>query len=267
MKAYIQYFKLNLVTGLQYRVAAYAGVCTQFFWGFMYLMIFQAYYLSGSGNTDFSFKQMVSYIWLQQAFLSLIMTWFRDNELFALITNGNLAYELCRPVDLYRFWYAKLLAKRLASAALRFLPIIVVALLLPEPYRMSLPASYASLMLFILSMTVGTLVMVSLSMLVYLLTMKTLSGTGALLLFAVVGEFLSGTIIPLPLMPDAFRKVVEVLPFRFTADFPFRVYSAHIGTTQALEGMVLQLLWLFTLVLIGKLWMRHQLKRVAIQGG
>lgn len=40
MKAYYSLFKIRLLKGLQYKVAAYAGVLTQFFWGFMYIMIF-----------------------------------------------------------------------------------------------------------------------------------------------------------------------------------------------------------------------------------
>lgn len=267
MKAYWQYFKLNLATGLQYRVAAYAGIATQFFWGFMYLMIFEAFYANTTGNADFSFKQLVNYVWLQQAFLALIMAWFRDNELFSLITNGNLAYELCRPIDLYRFWYAKLLAKRLSSAFLRFAPIIVVALLMPEPYRLNLPQSFGAGLLFVVTMAMGVLIMVSLSMFVYLMTMRTLSGTGALLLFAILGDFLSGSVIPLPLMPNSVRMIIQWLPFRYTADFPFRIYSGHIGLTEGLYGLGMQCFWLVTLFSLGSFWMRHQLKRVVVQGG
>lgn len=267
MKAYWQYFRLNLVTGLQYRVAAYAGICTQFFFGFMYLMIFEAFYKSSGINPDFDFKHMVSYIWLQQAFLALILTWYRDNELFSLITSGNLAYELCRPIDLYWFWYAKLLAKRLASAVLRFAPILVVAALLPEPYRLSAPASASALLLFLVSLIIGVMLMVSLTMFVYLMTMKTLSGTGCLIIFAIVTEFLSGGVIPIPLMPQQLRSIVEILPFRYTADFPFRVYSGHIPPFDAALGIMVQCTWLAVVVAIGSAWMRYRLKRVAVQGG
>ncbi len=267
MKPYWKYFKLNLMTGMQYRIAAYAGVATQFFWGFMYLMIYAAFYMNNSSATDFDFKSLVSYLWLQQSFLALIMIWFRDQELFNLITSGNLAYELCRPLDLYRFWYAKLLAKRLSAAVLRFAPILIVAFLLPEPFKMMPPPSVASGLLFLCALLTGVLVIVALSMFVYLLTMKTMSGMGSLLLFAIIGDFLSGGILPIPLMPDGVRKVVEILPFRYVADFPFRVYSGHIPVGDALYGIGIQWLWLIILVAAGSAWMRYQVKRVCIQGG
>lgn len=267
MRAYLKYFKINLMTGLQYRIAAYAGMATQFFWGFMYLMIYAAFYQNNRSGTDFNFKDLVSYLWLQQAFLAFIMTWFRDQELFDMITKGNLAYELCRPLDLYRFWYVKLLAKRLSAGVLRFAPILIVAFLLPEPYRMALPPTLATAALFLLTLISGLLVVVALSMFVYLLTMKTMSGTGAMLLFGIIGDFLSGSVIPIPLMSSEVRGIVEILPFRYVADFPFRVYSGHISLTNGLYGLCIQWFWLMVLIGLGSLWMRHQLKRVSIQGG
>ena len=54
-------------------------------------------------------SEVVAYCWLKQAFLAFIVLWFRDNELFQLITRGNIAYELCRPSGMYGLWYAKLL--------------------------------------------------------------------------------------------------------------------------------------------------------------
>lgn len=267
MRAYWVYFRLNMVTGLQYRIAAYAGIVTQFFFGFVFLMIFEAFYASGRGGTDFSFAQMVSYMWLQQAFLALILSWYKDNELFSLITSGNLVYELCRPIDMYWFWYAKLLAKRFSSAALRFIPVLLVAAMLPEPYRLAGPASATSLLLFVFSLLMGVFLLVSLSMFVYLMTMKTMSSSGCLILFALITDFLSGCVIPIPLMPDGFRRIVEYLPFRYTADFPFRVYSGHINLTNALWGIGIQGLWLLLLISLGSAWMRHRLKCVTVQGG
>lgn len=267
MNPYYQYFLLSFKKELQYRIAAYAGMTTQFFWGFMYLMIFYAFYTSGSGNTDFKFNQLVDYIWLQQAFLALIMAWYRDNELFKLITSGNLSYELCRPINLYNFWFAKLTAKRLAAALLRFAPILIVAAVIPEPYRLHMPSSFMAFLLFGFALIQGLLLMVALSMFVYLLTIKTLSPTGALLVYSIGADFMSGTLIPIPMMPDSLQTVLEWLPFRYTADFSFRVYSGHIDANSALFGILIQFLWLIICVFIGKFCMAQSLKSVTVQGG
>ncbi len=269
MRAYLSVFKLRLNLGLQYRTAAIAGVATQFFWGFIIIMVFEAFYsqAGAGGELPISLEQLIAYVWLQQAFLALVMLWFRDNELFQLITSGNIAYELCRPSGIYGLWYAKLLAQRLSSAMLRSLPILIVALLLPEPYRMPLPPSGASLALFAIALVAGLLMIVAISMLMYISVFVTLSPAGSLLMFGVLGEFLAGMVIPVPLMPDWLQRIVYVLPFRWTADFPFRIYSGHIGVQEALLGIGVQLFWLAALAILGKLAMSSVLRKVIVQGG
>jgi ABC-2 type transport system permease protein len=90
-------------------------------------MVFEAFYEYATNTPPISLKELITYIWLQQAFLVFITIWFRDNELFDHITSGNIAYDLCRPCELYGFWYAKLLAQRLSSAMLRCFPILIVS--------------------------------------------------------------------------------------------------------------------------------------------
>ncbi|MFC4305464.1 ABC transporter permease [Cohnella boryungensis] len=267
MRGYLSVFRLRLAMGFQYRSAALAGVATQFFWGFILIMVYEAFYSHGLVNPPISLSQLVTYVWLQQAFLALIMLWFRDNELFQLITTGNIAYELCRPSGIYALWYAKLLAQRLSSAALRCLPILAVALCLPEPYRLPLPHNPAAAGLFLIALALGLLILVAISMLIYISTFVTLSPAGSLLMFGVAGEFLAGMVIPIPLMPDWLQSIVYALPFRLSADFPFRVYSGHIAANEALLTIPVQLIWLAALVILGRFTMSRALRRVVVQGG
>ena len=86
MRVYLSVLKLRMNIGLQYRTAALAGVATQFFWGFITIMVFEAFYEYAANTPPISLKELITYIWLQQAFLVFITMWFRDNELFDLIT-------------------------------------------------------------------------------------------------------------------------------------------------------------------------------------
>lgn len=267
MKAYVSIFKLRLTNGMQYRVAALAGVATQLFFGLIFIMILAAFYRHSGTEMPMSLPELTAYIWLQQAFLSLIMLWFRDNEIFQLITTGNIAYELCRPTGIYGFWYAKLLAQRLSSAMLRCIPVVFIAFLLPQPYRLSLPPHPANLILFVVTMALGLFILVAISMLIYISTFITMSPMGSLLMFTLLGEFLSGLTVPVPLLPGWLQDIIYVLPFRWSGDFPFRVYSGHISVNEALMGIPLQLLWLAALIGFGMVAMRSVLRRVVVQGG
>jgi len=267
MKPYSSVLKLRLQNGMQYRAAALAGVATQFFFGFVFIMIFSAFYSQSVEVQPMSLPQLVTYVWLQQAFLALVMLWSRDNELFQLITTGNIAYELCRPAGIYEFWYSKLIAQRLASAMLRCFPILAVVFFIPEPYNLSLPNDGAALIYFLITMMLGLLLVVAISMLIYISVFVTMSPTGSMIMFGIVGEFFSGRIIPIPLMPTWLQEVTYLLPFHLTADFTFRVYTGHIPHDQALIGIATQIGWLLVLVALGKWLLSRAMRKVIVQGG
>jgi ABC-2 type transport system permease protein len=93
---------------------------------------------------------------------------------------------------------------------------------------MSLPPDSITFLIFFISLILGLLVVVAISMLIYISVFITMSPTGSMLMICIVGEFFAGLVIPIPLMPIWLQKIVYVLPFRLTCDLPFRIYSRHI---------------------------------------
>lgn len=267
MKPYLSVLKVRFLNGLQYRAAALGGLTTQFFWGIMAILIYKAFYLNGVEHQTITLTQIVTYIWLQQAFLALIMLYDWDYELFDMITTGSISYELCRPFNLYGLWYAKLLSKRLSSAILRFSPIIIVAFLIPQPYKLALPHSIMSFILFVITMILGAILLVSISMIIYISIFKTMSPVGSMAFIGILGEFFSGMTIPIPLMPEWLQKLCYILPFRWTADLPFRVYSGNIGIKEGLISIAVQCIWISLLMGAGSIIMKRITLRVVIQGG
>lgn len=167
-KKYWSFFRIRFIHGLQYRAAALSGIVTQFIWGTMELLLFRAFYEAAPESFPMEFQALSTYIWLQQAFLALYMTWFWEAELFQSITTGNVAYELCRPVRLYHMWFTRSLAVRLSKAVLRCMPILLFAWLLPAPYGLALPGNIHTWFFTLLSMTLGLLFVVAFGMVVYM---------------------------------------------------------------------------------------------------
>lgn len=267
MKAYISYFKIRFKNSLQYRLAAYAGIITQFAWGFMYIMIYESFYKTNIINAPMKLNELSTYIWLQQSFLTLFMTWFLDNELFDLIWKGNVSYELVRPLNLYNIWFSKNCALRLSKALLRFFPILIVASLLNEPYKFQPPQSLYIFILFLFSMFIAFIVVVAYCMLIYIFTFYTVSPVGVRLVFVMIADFFSGGIIPLPFLPDKLLKIIYALPFASMQNAPFRIYIGALSGKDALNSILLQGFWAIILIALGKIVLSHALKRVEIQGG
>jgi ABC-2 type transport system permease protein len=274
-KPYLGIFRMRLIAGMQYRAAAWAGVATQFFWGAMQLIVFYTFYrgaglavLQGEGPAGpLSFRALADLVWLRQSFLALVMLWATDNELLEIIASGNVAYELCRPFSLYVFWFARILAYRISRTLLRCVPILLICSFLPEPYGFHLPPDLQAALCFIPAIAMAALLTTALSLFGCLITFKSLSPYAGRLFLGAVGEFLMGAIIPIPFMPPLMRSILGILPFRYTADFPFRVWSGDIAGAGALAGLAMQFLWLALLVSLGLWGFRAALRRVVVQGG
>lgn len=267
MKKYFSVFRIRFLNTLQYRAAAIAGIATQFAWGFMEILAFRAFYVSDPAAFPMGFSQLASYVWLQQAFLAMAALWFFDADIFESITSGGIAYELARPMNLYGIWFFKNCGTRLSRTLLRCVPVLAVAFLLPQPWGLSLPPDAVTLVCFIVSMALSFFVVVALVMLVYIITLHSISPLGPRYFLGAISELLSGAVIPLPFFPDRVRAVVELLPFASGQNVPLRIYSGNIAGAEMEKAMLLQLFWAVTLIAGGMVWMRLSEKKIVVQGG
>src|SRR5262245_50330968 len=202
---------------LQYRAAAFGGLWTQIFFGLVFLGIYESFYRSTSRPQPMAFADVVSYVWLGQALLAML-PWNADAEIRAMVRSGAVAYELCRPIDLYALWYARALAWRTAPTILRAVPMCVIAaLLLPlvglSEWRLASPPSAAAALAFSATLACTLLLGCALTTLANISLLWTIGGEGAVILMTTLVTFLSGMIVPLPLLPDWAQPIVQALPF------------------------------------------------------
>lgn len=267
MKKYLSFFRLRFLMNLQYRTAAWAGIATQFVWGGLEISVFGAFYKTQPEQFPMTFQATVNYIWLQQAFLALFAAWILENEIFESIRDGDIAYEMCRPLHIYPMLFARGLAVRVSRAVLRCFPVLLFAVVLPGPYGVSAPESAEALCLFFITMILGALVTVAFGTLIYVSAFFTISAQGLRLMVTCVMDFFNGAIIPLPFFPDKVRAVMELLPFAAMQNVPLRVYSGDLAGREALRAATLQIFWLFVLAGAGQLLMKRAEQKVRIQGG
>ena len=267
MTSYLSYFRLKFLTGLQYRVAAIAGLSTQFFFGFVYVSIYIAFYESGGTNLPMKLEELVSYVWLGQAFFSLTYMFYRDKEIINMIKSGNVAYELSRPQDLYFMWLARIYGDKLSNASLRILPVILIASILPKPYNLNLLVPLPNILLFIISLILASILVSVLVLFFHTICLFTLDDKGIMNIFMVVADLLSGLVLPIPFFPKFLQNISNILPFRYVHDFPYRLFVGNINYTEGIIGMIIQIVWIILLILIGRLLTKKALNKAVIQGG
>lgn len=263
MTAYLAVFSARYRELLQYRAAALAGLVTQVAFGLIRLMIFDAFYLSSNLPQPMTHEEVITYIWLGQALLMLIPFRF-DGEVTQMIRNGNVVYELAKPVDLYTLWLARTMALRAAPTTLRAVPMAAIAVLW---FGMGPPASATSAAAFAASLCGALLVTATLTTLVSITLFWTISGEGFARLVPVAAWIFSGIVLPLPFFPEWAQGVIVWLPFRGIMDVPFRLYMGHLPPEAAPGEIGLQLAWVLAMVVAGRVLLRRGLRRLEVQGG
>jgi ABC-2 type transport system permease protein len=256
---------------LQYRAAALGGVFTQTFFGLVRISILEAFVRANPAASPMTLPQLVGYVWLGQAALAMF-PWNTDKEIRESIRSGGVAYELCRPLDLYHAWASRILAWRLAPTLLRLVPMFFLAMVvLPavglETWALRPPASLLAGGVWLLSMAGALLLSTAVSMLLQISLFWTISGKGIQVLAQSLTTLLGGLIIPLPLFPEWAQSVLRALPFAGLVDLPSRIYTGHITGSAALATLGVQLGWTVALVVLGRHLLGRGVRRVVVQGG
>ena len=263
MTAYWALVSAQFRTLLQYRAAAVAGMGTQVFFGLVFVMVFTAFYGSTTAPQPMELPDVITYVWLGQAFLWLL-PWNVQRDIQTLIRTGGVSYELLRPWDLYAAWYSRSLAFRTAPTLLRAAPMFVIAGLF---LGMKPPPSWEAASAFALSMVGALLLSCAITNVMHVSMLWTISGEGITSLVPVVVTVLSGMLVPLPLFPDWAQPLLNALPFRGLVDVPYRLYLGQIPPGDVLFQLAQQMAWVLALVLIGRWVLSIGLRRLVVQGG
>lgn len=272
LRAYLSILRIQIVSGLQFRVAAWSRFVNFLIYGFVHVVLIGVFYRFGANmregfGSQMSMAQAVSYVWLTQVIAHLLPTMSMDSEVWQKIRNGDIGIELCRPLDLYFHWYARAAATRLTPLLIQLIPITLIAMMLPEPFRLAPPASLAGFLAALLALTAAFLLSCACLCLTYALLMNVSWGEGPAHILGAGIMLLAGTELPLQLWPAWAQTFLYWQPFAGLIDIPLRLYVGSMAPGLVWQAILLQLGWTVIFIIIGRAWMARYLNRLVIQGG
>ena len=263
MRAYLSIFRMRRRMETQYRGAVLGGLICQVFFGIILVAIYRALY--AGKPQPIPLNHVTTYVWLQQAFFRMLLG--TDPELQDKIRTGAIAYDLCRPLYLYGYYYARILAQKLTGSLLRALPMLALAALLPEGWGLCLPASLPAFLLAVFALVLGLFCVSALENITMAFTMRTLDPRGMQGMLNLLMMTFSGNILPLTLFPDSWQRVITLLPYAQLLDTPIRLYTGEYALSQAPEALLIQTGWALLLILTGCVFWRTNQRKLIIQGG
>jgi len=174
-----------------------------------------------------------------------------EQQIWDDVRQGGLDVHLVRPINYPAYMYCRALGKALISLSVGLPIMIVVSALLGTGVTLAGVVVFA--LLFIPAFTIYFSVFFFLGMLSF--HMHRIFGVRDVLWTVV--HFLSGSMLPLDLLPRALGTFVSQLPFRYVFYGPISVLVGRISPSASL-GMVLNAgLWMVGLLfLIEVLWFR-----------
>ncbi len=264
-------FKIKTAEGFQYRMAGLAGASTSIFWGLIEITVYTIFFKYANNReaglqAGMTLRQIVSYVWLSQLFF-LMQPMNIDKDILRKITSGDVAVELCRPLDLYFHWFAKTAASRLTPMFWRGSIILIFAMIMPLSYRLLPPESLTGFFFMILSIFSAFLLCTAYAMFICTVRLNVALGEGPAYILMLIGGILSGAYLPLQLWPDVMQKFLLYQPFAGYLDIPLRLYIGTMSTDSGLFAISLQLCWTVVFIAAGKVLMSFRLKNLIIQGG
>lgn len=273
-RPYIAAFASRFLQMLQYRTAALAGFATQCWWGGIKVMVFAAFYggtAVAGASVSMSLAQAITYTWLAQGML-VLMPWMGDPEVGQAVRTGAVAYDRLRPVDAYALWFARSagwIAARLLPRVALMAAFAAVALPLAGlgDWAWQAPASVAAGVAFLLSAGLALLLSTAMVMLLNVATTAALNERGINAVATPVVIVLSGNLLPLALLPDAWQAALLIQPLAGLMDIPARLYFGQLSGWHAAGGLGLQCFWIAVLVTLGRFAMGRTMRNLQVQGG
>lgn len=265
MRPYWALFVARVRTLFQYRMAALAGLVTQWVFGFVMINVLIAFYGQSTAAQPMTLSQAITYTWIGQAMLGFL-PWNADSETIQSIRMGTVAYDLTRPIDLYAHWYARVVAIRIAPTLLKAIPMFLIAtFIMPSPYTMQWP-SVSVVLAWFFAMLGSLFLSCSVTVIIQTCILWMVRGEGLMRVMPHFVTLFSGMVIPLPLFPSWMQFFLTLQPFAGLG-FPALLLSGSLPVAMLGQVLLLQVFWSACCIALGR-WMMHRgLRRLTVAGG
>jgi len=267
-KACKSLFKIRVAENLSYRAAAIANSSISIFWAVMMIVVFTVFFTLGDAEgAAMTLPQAVTYAWLTQIMLGFLGRANLDADIREKVIKGDVALDLCRPLDIYAHWYSKTLANRVGGSVWRAGLTLIAAVVVPVVYRISGPTSFIGFLLFLVSVVSGIMLCAAFAMLMAAVRVGLTWGEGPTYMLEMTGYILNGSYFPLMLWPDFMQGFLLLQPFAGLMDIPFRLYLGLIPPADAFWAIGIQIFWVVAFIVAGKLLLKRRVSGLIVQGG
>lgn len=226
----------------------------------------------GGGSRDrsyiagYSFYDMVAYY-----LLSMISRAFSSmpglaSGIALQIRSGEIKKYLIQPIDLIGFLLLTRVAHKAAYYSVAILPFTFVFFLCRGYFTQGWP-DLEILVAYVAALLLGFLLGFFLEAALGLIGFWFLEVSSLLFVYMLLSFFLSGHMFPLDMLPDPWRQLVDLLPFKYLAYFPATIFLEKIPRDEIVRGLWIEAGWIALFIAASRLLYWRGVGRYSGYGG
>lgn len=222
----------------------------------------QAIYASGTPQGGLSLQQTLNYALVAAMLAPLVEARF-ISRMGQMLREGEIIYEMLRPVDFQWRFYWENLAELLVDLAIKA-PLLLVGVV---AFGLDLPRDPLVWLVFAVSMLLGRTVLFFFNWLFACLAFYTTETWGLAVLYEGMATFFGGALLPLIMLPAWLQGLAYALPFAQILYVPISLLTGVTPLGQVGQVWLTQLAWCLGLALLSRWAFGRAVRVVTVQGG
>ncbi|MGI5898366.1 MAG: ABC transporter permease [Christensenellales bacterium] len=237
------------------------------FFGIMFQIIIWSALYASNGNQPVmgrALSDMLTYTIIASIVRAITSGGSLSDSAQEKMKSGEIALDYLRPVSPRGMLIAATWGSKLQYVISQSLPVAAAVLMVGG---IGFPGSIGQLALFLLSMLLGYMISLMLELLMATFAFWFVS-TRTLGWFISFFELaMSGSIVPLWLLPGWLKGIAQALPFQAVNYIPVTIYMGGMSAAEFYGAIALQIAWIGGLWAVQEIMWRRGIRRIVVHGG
>lgn len=262
-KKYISIAKTSMQNTIAYRSSFIINISASLIAIISLFYLWKAIFIGHSELCGYSWEQMKAYL-LITFITNTLLSWYSETAISKKILDGSVAMDLLKPLDFQKARLAETVGSSIFESLIGIVMSIILLLIFTG---IILPKDLITWLLFIISLFAAILTKFGIIYIAGLFCFWTSNPFGIAWARAAITNFFSGALVPLAFFPIWLKNISMFLPFKGIVYIPASIYLGDIKGSEAVNEVIIQLIWLVGIFALGRLLWRWAVRQVTIYGG
>ncbi len=266
LRKYSKTFEMGFQMALEYRVNFAISLISTIYPIFIQCFLWTAIYNNSTENQLFgyTYRQMIAYTFLAGLVSRIVRTGF-EYEIMEDVKNGKFSKFLVQPLGYFPYRLADFFGQKVVSLVmiLSILVFMLAGLNIFWGIALEFTRILVFLVTLLLAVILNFLIFYCISSIAFWVVEIGFLFEGV----RIVIVLLSGGIFPLEVFGDGFVQATNLLPFKYTVNYPINVLNGKIPPGDIVPGLLLQVIWIAACIALANYLWRVGSKRYVAVGG